>query len=330
MRVARLHGPKDLRLHEEERPPVAPGEALVRIGAVGLCGSDLHWFGEGCVGELRITRPFVLGHEFAGTTEDGRRVALDPAITCGRCALCLDGHPNLCDETRFAGDGAQDGGLGEWVAWPERCIVPLPEGFSESDGALLEPLGVAIHALDLAHLRAGATVGVFGCGPIGLLILQVARLAGARLFATELPSRPQRLAAARALGACVVPAEDGREGRAIRDAAGGGLDVALEAAGDNAAVEAAIDSVRPGARIVLVGIPSEDRTSFCASSARRKGLTILLARRMGHVYPRAIRLAASGRVDLRSIVSHTFPLAESALAFETALSRRGLKVVVQP
>jgi L-iditol 2-dehydrogenase len=330
MRVARFHGPRDLRLHDEERPRPGPGEVLVRVRAVGLCGSDLHWFAEGGVGETRFTRPFILGHEFGGVTEDGRPVAVDPAIPCDSCSLCRGGDANLCESVRFAGDGRHDGGLGEWVAWPERCLIPLPPHFTEADGAMLEPLGVAVHAVDLAHLKSAATVGVFGCGPIGLFILQVARLSGARLFATDLASRPHRLDAARALGAEVFVAEEGREGRAIHDAVGGGgLDVALEASGDQGAVDAAVEAVRPGARIVLVGIPSEARTSFVAGTARRKGLTLALARRMGHVYPRAIQLVASGRVDVRSVVSHRFPLAEVGAAFDAAARRIGHKVLVE-
>jgi L-iditol 2-dehydrogenase len=297
---------------------------------VGLCGSDLHWFAEGGIDESRVSRALVLGHEFAGVTEDGRRVALDPALACGDCVQCHDGHANLCQRIRFAGDGRLDGGLQDWVAWPRRCLIPLPDPLNEADGAMLEPLGVALHSYDLAHARSAASIGVFGCGPIGLLILQVARLSGARLFATDLASRPHRLEAARALGAEVLAAEGGREGGAIHDAAGGGLDVALEAAGEQGAVDAAVEAVRPGGRVVLVGIPSESRTSFVAGTARRKGLTLAFVRRMGDVYPRAIRLVTTGRVDLRSLVTHRFPLAQVRSAFDAALGRVGLKVLVEP
>jgi L-iditol 2-dehydrogenase len=297
-----------------------------------LCGSDLHWFGQGSLGGTGFSRPLVLGHELAGATEDGRRVAVDPAIPCLACPLCLEGHPNLCERIRFAGHGDDDGGLREWMAWPERCLVPLPAGLTEADGALLEPLGVALHAADLAHIRPGARLGVFGCGPIGLLILQVARLAGAaRLVATDLVDRPHRLEAARSLGALAFAADGGREVGAIRDALGGhGLDVALEAAGENAAVDAAVEAVRPGGRVILVGIPAEERTSFVAATARRKGLTLVLARRMKHTYPRAIRLVESGRVDLGSTITRRFPLERGADAFATALRREGLKLLVVP
>src|SRR5512141_2774976 len=168
MRVARLHAAGDVRLHDEPLPVAGPGETLVRIEAVGLCGSDLHWYEDGGIGGTRITRPIVLGHEFAGRTADGRLVAVDPAIYCGHCPLCLEGHPNLCPSVRFAGHGPVDGALREWMAWPSECLVPVPDGFSASDAAMLEPLGVAIHSVDLGHVRTGDAVGVFGCGPIGL------------------------------------------------------------------------------------------------------------------------------------------------------------------
>ena len=171
MRVARLHGLRDVRLHEEAKPVPGPGEVLVRVEAVGLCGSDLHWFEEGGIGPSRITRPVVPCHEMAGRTEDGRLVAIEPAIPCGDCALCLEGHPNLCPAIRFSGQGDDDGSMREWMAWPEHCLFPLPDGFTADDGAMLEPLGVAIHTVDLAHVRPGSSVGAFGAGPIGLLCL---------------------------------------------------------------------------------------------------------------------------------------------------------------
>jgi L-iditol 2-dehydrogenase len=302
----------------------------VRVTTVGICGSDLHWFEGGGLGPTTPDRPLVLGHELSGVTAEGLRVAVDPTVSCGSCEPCREGHPNLCAVVRFAGHDV-DGGLREWMAWPERGLVPLPVEVSDEAGALLEPLGVALHAVDLAHVRVGAAAGVFGCGPIGWLLIQALRLAGAaRIVATDLPSRPQRLDAARALGADVFPA-DGREGTAIWKATGGrGLDVAIEAAGDDAAVDAAVETVRPGARVVLVGIPADDRTSFVASSARRKGLTFAMARRMKHVYPRAIELAARGALRLDACITHRYGLADARTAFEIAARREGMKVVVRP
>jgi L-iditol 2-dehydrogenase len=335
MKVLRLHGVRDLRLHIEPDPVPGPGKSLLRVTAVGLCGSDVHWFSDAGIGDARLTRPLVLGHEFAGVIESGerrgQRVAADPAVPCGACEFCLEGNPNLCVALRFAGHGTEDGALREYMAWPTHCLHPLPNSLTDADGAVLEPLGVAIHAVDLGHLKPGMTVGVFGCGPIGLLVLQVARAAGAtHLIATD--KLAYRLEAARSLGATAVfQAANGQESAEILAATNGkGVDVAFEAAGENEAVEAAIETARPGGRVVLVGIPSDDRTAFTASTARRKGLTIKMTRRMKHVYPRAIRLVESGMVDVRSLVTHRFPLEEIDQAFSVAERREGLKVIIEP
>lgn len=335
MNVLRLHAGADLRLHDEPTPVPGEGEALVRVTSVGICGSDLHWFEEGGIGDARLDRPLVLGHEFAGVIAEGpragQRVAVDPAVPCNACTFCLEGNPNFCAHMHFSGHGPDDGALREYMAWPTRCLFPVPDALSDDDAAMLEPLGVAIHAVDLGKVRAGMTVGVFGCGPIGLLTLQVARAAGAtRIVATD--PLPHRLAAARAAGATdVVRAEAGAEQAAVWEATeGAGVDVAFEAAGTDEAVATAIEASRPGARVVLIGIPSDDRTSFCASAARRKGLTLKLTRRMKHTYPRAIDLVARGRVDVRTLVTHHFSLDDAPAAFDTARRREGLKVVVTP
>lgn len=331
IQVVRLRGVGQLELCDEPTPTPAEGETLVRIQAVGLCGSDLHWWNEGGIGDARLAEPLVLGHEFAGITPEGRRVAVDPAIPCGRCEFCREGNPNFCVSMRFAGHERQDGALREWAAWPAECLHPLPDSMTEIEGALLEPLGVALHATDLGHLRPGMSVGVFGCGPIGLMIVQLARVAGATtILATEV--LPHRLDAALEYGATAVfPAVGGEEAKQVLAATGGrGVDVAFEVAGANPAVQAAIAAAKPGARVVLVGIPAEDRTEFTASVARRKGLTIKLTRRMKMTYPRAISLVASGRVQIRSIATRRFPLEQSEQAFAAASRREGLKVIVEP
>jgi L-iditol 2-dehydrogenase len=328
MRSASIWGAHDVRVEEANQPSTGPGEELVRVTAVGICGSDLHWFEEGGVGDARLSAPKVLGHEFAGLTAAGERVAVDPAIPCGHCELCRRGHDNLCEAVRFAGHDI-DGAFRDWIAWPRANFHRLPDSLSDADGAMLEPLGVAIHACRLAHLQPGCTVGVFGCGPIGWLVAQLAQHLGAsRVFATDLPTRPHRLDAGRVVGATMFAA-DGSEVRRMLEANGGKkLDVAIEAAGTNGAVDAAVEAVMPGARVVLAGIPAEERTSVNASAARRKGLTLAWSRRMAHTYPEAIELVGSGAIDVRSCVTHTFPLERIADAFTSASNREGMKVVV--
>jgi L-iditol 2-dehydrogenase len=340
MKVVRLHGVGDLRVHEEPIPEIKSGEALIRVTSVGVCGSDLHWFSEATIGDAVIERPLVLGHEFAGVIEEisgersvlklGQRVAVDPAIPCNTCEYCLEGNPNLCEHLHFAGHGLDDGAMREYLAWPTTCLYPLPESINDPDGAMLEPLGVAIHAVDLGQIRPGMMVGVFGCGPIGLLVLQVARAAGAtRLIATDKLSH--RLEAAQKMGATdVFLSSGGKENAEVLVAANNrGVDVAFEAAGENDAVETAIETVKPGGRVVLIGIPSDDHKSFRASTARRKGVTIKLCRRMKFTYPRAIKLVESGVVDVRSLVTHHFSLDESQEAFLVANRRDGIKAVLE-
>jgi L-iditol 2-dehydrogenase len=329
MKALRLFAPGDLRLQDEPFPTPGAGEALVRVKAVGICGSDLHWFAHAAIGDARLDHPLVLGHEAAGELENGQLVAVDPAIACGACEFCRRGHPNFCPAVIFAGHGQQDGALRECLAWDSQHLYPLPPSFTPADGALLEPLGVALHTVDLGKLQPGMTVGVFGCGPIGLLIVQLASISGAaQIIATDL--QPQRLDAARHFGAtqAFIAQEAAEAGSILSATHGRGVDVAFEAAGEQDAVDVAIQTAIPGGKVILAGIPADDQTIFQASVARRKGLTIKLVRRMKHTYPRAIALVERGLVDVRSLVTHHFPLAQASQAFAAAQARAGLKVVI--
>lgn len=330
MKSVRLHGTGDLQLHDEQVPVAGDGEKLVRVKSVGVCGSDLHWFVEGGIGDAKLTHPLVLGHEFAGVTEDGQRVAIDPAIPCGNCEFCQRGHPNLCSNLVFAGHGHTDGSLREYMLWNNKSLFPIPDSLSFDDGAMLEPLGVAIHTVDLGKVKPGMSVGVFGCGPIGLLIIQMAKLAGAsNIIATD--KLAHRVEAAKALGAShAFLVEAGIEWGEIRAATSGrGVDVAFDAAGTPDAVDDTFAAVSVGGKVILAGIPDEDKTSFTASVARRKGLTIKLVRRMKHTYPRAIELVSKGLVDVRSLVTHRFPLEQAREAFRVAQQREGLKIIIE-
>lgn len=337
MKVIRLHGAGDLRIHDEPVPVSGEGERRVRVKSVGVCGSDLHWFAEGEIGDAKLERPLVLGHEIAGVTEDGQRVAVDPAIPCRHCEFCDHGHLNLCENMIFAGHGKHDGALREWMAWSEKSLFPIPDSISDEDGAMLEPLGIAIHTVDLGNLKAGMSVGVFGCGPIGLLIIQMAKLSGAaNIIATD--KLTHRVDAAKRFGASqAFLVGDNSQLRepalsiveTIRAATNGrGVDVAFEAAGAQEAVDMAVAAVASGGKVVLAGIPDDDKTSFCASVARRKGLTIKLVRRMKHTYPRAIELVSKGLIDVRSLVTHRFQLAQASEAFHMAERREGLKIII--
>jgi L-iditol 2-dehydrogenase len=334
--AARLHAPGDIRVAEEAVDPPGPGEVRLRVTAVGLCGSDLHWFDEGSIGDAVLARPLVLGHEIAAVVEEGpeagRRVAVDPALNCGRCDPCLEGRTNVCLAIRFAGHGTTDGGLRSFMVWPRRLLAPLPDGIADDVAPLLEPLGVAIHAVDLAALPPGSRAGVYGCGPLGLLIVAVLRAAGAStIVATD--KLPHRVAAAAAMGAThALPVEgEGEPSPGREQARRLEVDVAFEVAGSDDALADAISAVRPGGRVVLVGIPPHDRTVFEAGAARRKELSLLECRRMMPAdLGRAIDLVASGAVDLSSLVTHRYSIDEAGEAFAALASRRGIKTIVYP
>lgn len=331
MRVAMLHGVGDVRLEQAPDPVPGQDETLVRVTDVGLCGSDLHWFAEGGIGDARLTRPTIPGHEFAGVGAsgelDGVPVAVDPAIACHRCEMCAGGHPNLCTNIRFAGHSTLDGGMAELIAWPTHLLHPLPAGMSGADGAMLEPLGVALHAWDLSHAKVGDVVAVVGCGPIGLLTIQLARAAGAsRVIAVE--PRAHRREAALRYGADVAVTPDEADDRGFWRGYGLGADLVVEIAGTDEAIATSVRAARPGARVLLAGIPSDDRSAFPAGDSRRKGLTFVMVRRMKEMYPRAIRLVEQGLVDVRSMVTERAPLEDVSGAFERAAAREGLKTVV--
>lgn len=338
MRAAFIHAPYDFRIGELAPPEPGPGRVLVDVAAVGICGSDLHYYKEGSIGRAQtIRQPFVPGHEFAGRlVEDlperglaaGTLVAVDPARPCHRCEWCHAGHPNLCPNVVFTGAPPHNGALTERIATTPAQVVPLPDGVTAEDAAMLEPLGVCIHAVDLAKPRYFESVAVLGCGPIGLGILDLCRLAGvAELYAID----PVGYRAAHALrmGARQVGDRHG----AIADWTGGrGVDLVIEATNAPEGFQQAAESARIGGRVVLVGIPDGDRYQLEATLARRKGLTVRWSRRMGETYPRAVRLAAEGRVDLRSFITHRVGLdgVADAYAMLAACRDGAIKVMVAP
>jgi len=342
VRAAYLVEPRRVSILDVPVPEPGPGEVLVRVRAVGICRSDVHYYLHGRIGDTVMREPLIMGHEFAGELavlgtgvtgpQVGDKVAVDPAISCGHCEMCLGGHPNLCRHIRFMSTPPDQGALAEYVlASAERCFE-LPPEMTFAEGAMLEPLGVALHSMRLAKLLIGDTVAVVGCGPIGLLILQLAQASGALDLAAS-DKLDYRLECARSYGASLavnVQREDTQAAVAAFTAKRG-MDIVFEAAGGSDTLEQAIRLARAGGTVILAGIPESDRLVMTAGTARRKGLTIKLVRRMKHTYPRAIALAAAGKVDLVGLVTHRLPLARVGEAFELAAAERDgvIKAVIE-
>lgn len=346
MKAAKLYGARDMRVDDipEPRAPGA-GEAVVRVGSVGVCGSDLHTYEDGRIGDTVVQSPIVLGHEFAGIViaagpgatdgqdqplQVGQRVTVEPGLPCHHCDKCEGGDPNLCRHLGFMGLWPDDGAMQECVIVPSRNCFPIPDMLTMEAGALLEPLGVAIHALDLAKLRLARSVVVLGCGPIGLLIMRLAKMAGAMpVYAVD--QFGWRLDAAKHWGADeVINLKTQDPVTAIHERTGGGAAAVIEAAWGGDAVGQAVEMADLGARIVFVGIPGDNEFHFKHSTARRKGLTMLMCRRMKHTYPRAIQLASSGLFRLEDLVTHRFDLehAGDAYALNATYRDNVIKVMV--
>jgi len=326
--AAFIRGIREVAVGELIPPRPAEDELLIEVEAVGICGSDLHYYLEGAIGQQVVEGlGFVPGHEFAGRIADegaerfglepGILVAVDPATPCGRCEWCHRGHVNLCPFVRFTGAPPHQGAMAGLVTARPQALFAVPEGFDATDAALLEPLGVAIHAVDLARPKLLESCAVIGCGAIGLLTLQVAAVAGVgETIAVE--PLPERRAAAVELGADRAVAS---VAELLEATHGRGVDLVLEATDARHGFQLAAEAARIGGRIVLIGIPEGDGYALQASLARRKGLSVKFSRRMGHVYPRAIELVRRGLVDVRRIATHHFPLAQASEAFARQAAR---------
>ncbi len=340
IKAVRWFAPRDMRLVEEERPVPGPHEVLVRVESVGVCGSDMHYFLDGRIGGNRLTTPTILGHEYAGIVEaagaeadaglTGRRVAVEPGIPCMRCEWCRTGHYNVCEGMFFPGGPGCDGALREYMAVDARFCFPVPEGMTAPVAAMIEPAAVAVRTVELARLRPGCTAVIFGLGPVGLLTAQVAKMSGVReLYGVDL--LPYRAAAASRYGvdaAFVGKAGSPAEGGAaaldwLRGRTGGrGVDVAFDCGNGSDGLALAVHAVRPGGVCVLTGISGVDSDPLPVGVARRKELTLQWCRRFLHNYPATLALAASGKLDLESLVTHSFPLERSMDAFELVAENR--------
>jgi len=320
-KAAFMHGARDVRIGAFDPPGAATGSVMVEVASVGICGSDLHYYKDGGIGSARITAPFVPGHEFSARLETdvesrgllrGQLVAVDPARPCHRCEWCAKGHHNLCPNVVFLGAPPHHGALTDRLAVPVDSLFALPDGMSADQGAMLEPLGVCVHAMDLARPRLLEKVAVIGCGPIGLGILQLLVRSGCGHIVAVDP-QPHRAALARTLGAAAV----GGSIDAVLDATDGlGCHLVIEATNSPHGVSDAVRAARIGGRLVIVGIPDGDSYApLAAADTRRRGLSMKFSRRMGDVYPRAIELVASGAIDVDALVTHRFGLERTAEAF---------------
>jgi L-iditol 2-dehydrogenase len=324
MKAAALTAIRSIEMVELPVPTPGPGEVLVRLRAVGICGSDVHYFADGRIGDAVVKFPYVLGHEPAGEVvalgagvsglQPGDRVALEPALSCGHCEMCLVGRPNCCPSVRFLGSPPVPGVYAEYHVFTAHQCVPIPANVSFEAAATLEPLAVGVHAVNLGKVRPGDRVAIIGCGPIGIVTAMAARQAGATFIAMTDPI-PERRAFAKAYADLVLDPSAGDVVKPIQTAAGQ-IDVAFEAVGVQEAIDDTTMVVKPGGTAVIVGIPAVDRISLSAHPLRRKELNLIMARRSNFTLEPCLRLMAAGMLDPATIVTHRFPLERLAEGME--------------
>jgi len=339
MKAAVLYAPYKILIKTVERPAIKNDEVLVKVEAAGICGSDLHAF--------RGKHPFVklpriLGHELSGEVAEvgkdvkevnvGDRVVVEPVIPCGSCIACVMGRYNVCKSLKVSGAHV-DGAFAEYLKAPSNRIYKIPDDLSFDDATLIEPYAVATHIVKRSGVRVGDTVAVLGAGPIGLCVLQVAKLAGAKtVVITDIVD--YRLQLAKKLGADVT-INSGKEDpvEIVKDATNGeGVDVAIEAVGVPSTVQQALKITRPFGQVTIAGFFEDPNVKVDVLSVIAKELHVVGSRLYWLDFKTAIDLVSKGKIDVKSIITHKFPLEEAQKAFEIFDQKiqNAVKVLLKP
>jgi L-iditol 2-dehydrogenase len=331
MTTAVLYAPRDLRIEQRPVPIPTEGEVLVRILSVGVCGSDVHYYEHGRIGDFVVRSPLVLGHESSGQIVEvgkgvplarvGERVAIEPGEPCSHCDQCRAGRYNLCPNIRFHGTPPVDGTLSEFVVVKSELAYIVPDQISDNAAALLEPLSVGIWANRKAGTQAGTSLLIAGAGPIGLVTTMVARAVGAtRVTVTDV--NRNRLSAALRSGATEIAV-------AGSDDVSGEFDAFIDCSGSPAAIDAGLRLVHPAGSVVFVGMGA-DELRLPLGLVQQRELLITGTFRYANTWPIAIALAASGRVRLDDLVTGEFGLADTEQALAAGRDPHSVKAVVRP
>ena len=323
VRAAVLMKARELAFEERPAPTPGPGEVAVAVRHCGVCGSDVHYYLDGRIGDMVVESPLVLGHEFAGTVtelgegvegfEVGQLVAVQPGVPCGACRMCRAGRYNLCPDVSFAGTPPIDGALTELFVTAADFVYPLPDGLTTEDGALVEPLACGVHAVERAGVTLGDRVAILGSGPIGLMVSVACQAAGATVvLATDLVD--PRLQMAQEMGAeLILNAADADPVAAMR---GEWIDVVFDCAGAVETPQQGVDMVRPGGLVQIVGFPRGEAVPIDMANAVRKEIAINTMLRFVNNVPTAIALLEREIGRLRKLVTHRFPFERAAQAFQ--------------
>lgn len=342
MKVAIMNGIGKMGYTERPIPKPKADEVLVKLEYIGICGSDMHYYETGRIGNKIVEPPFVLGHEPGGTVVEvgdavtnlkpGDRVALEPGKTCGHCEFCRTGKYNLCPDVIFFATPPVDGVFQEYVAHEAGLCFKLPDNVSTLEGALIEPLAVGFHAANQGGAHAGQTAVVFGAGCIGLVSLMALKAEGiSTVYVVD--SMQKRLDKAEELGATAgINFAEKDPVEAVRELTGGrGCDLVIETSGSEIAANQAVEMVCKGATIVMVGYGKSGMVNLPMSLAMDKELRFETVFRYRHIYPMAIEAVAAGRVDLKGIVTNVFPFDDIQQAMDQSIADKAniVKAVIK-
>lgn len=341
--AALVYGPNDLRLEPRPIPEPAFNEVVVEVDSCGICGTDIHFLKDGGFGAQRLIKPIVLGHESAGVVRKvgsqvtnlkvGDRVAIEPAAGCRTCDLCKVGKYNICLDGKHCTTQKHDGNCSNYYAQYADCCFKMPDHMTMEEGALLEPLAVAVYAGRRAQIGLGSKVVIFGAGPIGLVCLIAAKAMGAtRTVILDLEHAKHRLEVAKKLGVTGVigiKKEDSEDDlvRKIHQVLGGPADRVLECTGSQPGMRISIKATRNAGRICLVGLGNKDVQLPMVDAISRE-IDITTCMRYNHDYPAALEIVASGYVDVKPLVSHHFDLSNVHEAFRVASQGEGIKIMI--
>ena len=335
MLLAELSKPHQFQLKDVAAvPDPGPGQIQVAVKAIGICGSDLHNFTEGGIGDTPCLYPMVLGHEPAGIVvkagvgvsgwSAGDRAILEPAIYCYHCEFCMTGHHNVCSNLRFMSVLEEPGFFREFVNLPEQNLLGLPQNLSFAEGAVVEPLAVIVHSMQFATPKPGDTAVVFGAGPIGLLTVAMLKLSGvSRLWAVEPLEHRRELALAMGADAAIDPAAADPVAEILRDTAKRGVDIAVDCAAHGESTNQCLRVARNYGRIVMTGIPSEVQIHLDFHFMRRKELTFFTVRRSNHDSATALNLLTTYPQRFAPLLTHERPLQDIQKAFEMCAAYAG-------
>ncbi len=328
MKSIALTGIREMNMIQEPDPVIRnETDVIIKVSHIGVCGSDMHLYTEGHIGDNWVNYPFVLGHEGCGIVEQvgtgvkhvkpGDRIAIEPAQSCGKCDQCLAGRPHTCRNLTFLGSPGQAAGiLSEKIIIPATSCFPLPDHLTNDQACLAEPLSIGVWAVDLAGLKPGSSIGILGSGPIGMSVLLYARSQGVKnIYVTD--KIDDRLAMAEKAGANWTGNPDKEEiVSLITEAEPFGLDCVFDCCGKQEAMDQAVALLKPGGKIMIVGIPEFDNWSFATDKTRRKEVGIQNVRRQNDRLQKAIDLIAEGHVNTAQLVTHRFSFPQTKDAYD--------------